>query len=205
MLGDVRIFGDVIDVGYIVDDLVVTGPSRGTYKVWIPRKHWQPSNDDFTGFGSNLNNLSMGDLEQARNSAESFYPAFPLQSGGAMPLDEETGLISTDEANPEINADTVPNISSNGNVSQKKSYHPSGSGSNFKLRHSEGASSMLQTYVLSGRTGVNANTRNNAPRGCMAKLSIGTKVLVIGNYIIGMLPDTQNDWINQFAPLNQSY
>lgn len=194
--------GETMQVGYIVDDIVVTGPSRGTYKVWIPKKHWHPERNDFSGFGTNLGNLNATELELARKSAEECYPLFPLQAGGAMPIDPSTGVVSTDSNNPNINHNTVAQLSG-GVIVKGKEYHQEGNGANFKAAQTYGANSMTQIYTLGNDSGFTVNTRDGAPKGQMSKLSIGTKVVVMGNYIINMLPETQNDWINQFAPLNR--
>lgn len=193
-----------VDIGYVVSDLIITGFSRGTYKVWVPKKHWRPENYDYSGFGVNLNNLSEGDRQQAVASAKNYYPLFPLSSGGYMPYDTNTGIVSTDEANPEISSDSTLNVSSTGQVTYKKNYYPSGNNAHFNFRQSSSASSLCQTYVFATKAGYTANIRPNAPRGNMAKLSIGTRVLVIDHYIIGMFPENQNDWVNLFAPLNFS-
>lgn len=194
--------GENIQIGYIVDDISVTGPSRGTYKVWIPKKHWHPSKTDFSGFGTNIGNLNAGDLELAKSSAEECYPLFPLQSGGALPIDTDTGIVSTDYNNPDINIDSVAQLSGT-KIIKGKEYTQEGNGANFKFAQSYGADSMTQIYTMGNTNGFMVNTRDGAPKGQMAKLSIGTKVAVIGNYIINMLPETQNDWISQFAPLNK--
>lgn len=194
---------DSPQIGYIVSDLIVSSPARGTYKVWIPKRHWTPS-DEYTGFGANFGNLSESDRQQAVASAVECYPLFPLQSGGARPYDTSTGLASHNEANPNINPDNVTTVSLTGDIDYKKIYHPDGDGANFKFRQTEGANELSQVYVFGARSGISANTRTNAPGGASATLSIGTRVVVIGNFIIGMLPETQNDWINQFFSLSKT-
>lgn len=190
-------------IGYIVSELIVSSPSRGTYKVWIPKRHWTPG-EEYAGFGANFCNLGESERQMALNSAEECYPCFPLQAGGAKPYDPSSGVVSHSEANPDINPDNVASITSAGKIDYKKIYHPDGDGANFKFRQTEGADELSQVYVFGARSGVSSNTRTNAPGGSMAKLSIGTRVVVIGNFIIGMLPETQNDWINQFFALNKS-
>lgn len=192
------------DVGFIVEDLVVTGPRRGTYKVWIPKKHWHPDRTDYSAFATNLGDLNSAELIQAKKSAQYCYPLGNLQSGGAMPMDPETGVVSTDENNPEISRDTTTNVNG-GTITKGKNYSAEGSGTVFKFEQTYGAHALSQMYTLATKTGFMTNTRDKAPKGNMAKLSIGTKVIVSGNYIIGQLPETQNDWINQLAPLNQSF
>lgn len=198
------LFGDSEpQIGYIVQDISVTSAARGTYKVWIPKKHWHPDRTDFTGFGYNLGNLTATELELAVKSAEECYPLGPLQSGGAKPFDPATGLVSTDENNPEIKDSTVVQVNG-GTITKGKNYYSEGSGANFQFDQTFGADSMTQIYTLGTRSGLTSNTRDGAPKGNIPKLSIGTKVVVIGNFIIGQLPETQSDWINQLAPLNQS-
>lgn len=191
-----------MQIGYIVEDIAVTGHARGTYKVWIPKKHWHPNRTDFSGFGVNLGNLNATELELARKSAEECYPLFPLQSGGAMPIDTDTGIVSTDYNNPDINSDSVAQLSG-GMIIKGKEYKQEGNGANYKFAQTYGSNSMTQIYTLGNVNGFRVNTRDGAPKGQLAKLSIGTKVAVMGNYIINMLPETQNDWIDQFAPLNR--
>lgn len=195
--------GESVQVGYIVSDLAVTGPERGTYKVWIPKKHWSPTND-FSGFGSNLGNLGPADYDLAMQSAEACYPMFPNAANGAKPFDPDTGIVSTDEASPDISADTAVNVTPCGEVVKGQSYHPEGDGASYYFRQTDGGESLLQTYTLGTTAGITANTRTNSVGGQMAKLDIGTKVVVMGNFITGMLPENQNDWINQFSPLNES-
>lgn len=193
---------DSPQIGYIVSDLIISSHVRGAYKVWIPKRHWSPS-DEYAGFGSNFCNLGESERQEALRSAQECYPCFPLQAGGAKPYDPSSGVISHAEANPDIKPDNVASISLAGNINYNKIYHPDGDGANFKFRQTDGADELSQVYVFGARSGISSNTRTNAPAGSMAKLSIGTRVVVIDKFIIGMLPETQNDWINQFFALNK--
>lgn len=192
------------DIGFIVEDLAVTGSKRGTYKVWIPKKHWHPDRTDYSVFASNLGDLTSAELELAKKSAKRCYPLGTLQSGGAMPIDPETGVASTDENNPDIKRETT--IQFNGGILTKgRNYSAEGSGTVFDFAQTHAGNALSQLYVLATKSGFTTNTRDRGPKGNIVKLSIGTKVIVSGNYIIGQLPETQNDWINQLAPLNQSF
>ena len=194
------------EIGYIVSDLVITGPERGAYKVWIPKKHGDPtSKSSYNGFGSNFGNLGSAELYQIQQVAEYCFPVNPLSSGGHMPFNEENGLMSGTEVNPDINADTVPIFTSNGQVTaiENLRFHQ-GEGNNFVMRQTYRASAMSQVYTPDFKGGTTLNTRPNTPAGNYIKLSLGTKVAVSGNLILGQLPQTQNDLVNQIRALNQA-
>lgn len=193
------------EIGYIVSDLVVTGPNRGAYQVWIPKKHGDPTSKAFyNGFGSNLGNLGSAELAVIREVAEYCFPISPLSSGGHMPFNEENGLTSTTEVNSDINIDTVISIGIDGHATPVKNLRfPSNSGANYTLRQSNPAGNLLQTYAPDFISGTTPNARSNTPSNNYVRLSIGTKVAVSGNIILGQLPQNNNDIINQLRPLNQ--
>ena len=187
-----------LEIGYVVSEMVLTGPERGTYKVWVPKKHGDPtSKDSYNGFGSNFGNLGSGDLLQIRDVAESYYPMMPLSSGGHIPFDPESGLATDNEIYDKITIDSAP-VLSGGQVSRSASEQHFEGGQTFKFPQSQAG--LFQTYTLGTMGGETINTREGAPSGSYCDLSIGTKVVVCGNIILGQLPPNQNDWINQMRP-----
>ena len=189
-----------LDVGYVVSSIVLTGPQRGTYKVWVPKKHGDPtSSDSYNGFGANLGNLSSADLSQVLQIAENYYPLMPLSSGGHMPFDKTTGFVAGTEKTVKFGIDYVPTIGNKGEISGLKEKNTVG-GENYKFRHSQPG--MFQQFVFDTTSGQTVNTHANTPSGSYPKLSLGTKVVVCDNFIIGQLPQTQNDLINQMRPSN---
>ena len=192
------------EIGYIVSDLVITGPNRGGYQVWIPKKHGDPtSKSSYNGFGTNFGNLGSAELTVIREVAEYCFPIMPLTSGGHMPFDDENGLTSGTESNSNINIDTVPTIGTNGYPTPVKNLQfPQGTGTNYKFRQTNGANSLSRVYAPDFVSGTTANVRENTPASNYVRLSIGTKVAISGNIILGQLLQTNNDIINQLRPLN---
>lgn len=192
-----------LEVGYVVSSLIVTGPERGTYKVWVPKKDGDPTGaDSYNGFGVNLGNLGSGDLVTLQSIAENYYPIMPLSSGGHMPFDKESGLVSSTKTTDEFNSSTTQTIS-NGKVNAVSSYiRPIGDGANYKFAQTYPG--LTATYSFGFVSGESVNTRPGTPSGNYFNLSLGTKVVVEDNFIIGQLPQTQNDLLNQFRPSNQS-
>lgn len=192
------------EIGYIVSDIVITGPNRGAYQVWIPKKHGDPtSKSSYSGFGSNFGNLGSAELAVIREVSEYCFPVMPLTPGGHMPFDDENGLSSGTEINPNVNIDTVPTMSNGQFTSFTNPYLPQGEGTNFHFRQGNGALSMSRVYTSEFESGTTVNTRPNSPACNYVRLSIGTKVAVSGNLILGQLPQTNNDIINQLRPLNK--
>lgn len=190
-------------MGVIVSDLCVTGPKRGTYKVYIPKLNGNITDKtDYAGFGVNLGGLNAAELTKAQAVAIDCYPAFPLESGGAMPMNPETCVSSSDENTTDISATNSARVQG-GKVVKGASEYLEGNYANTTFSQSYGAESLTQIYMLDTASGFTSNLHEGMPGGSIGKLSINTKVIVQNNFIIGMLPETQNDWINQFPPLNQ--
>lgn len=187
-----------LEIGYVVSEMLLTGPQRGTYKVWVPKKHGDPtSKDSYNGFGVNFGNLGSADLVQVRSVAENYYPMMPLSSGGHIPFDPDTGLATDSEIYDKITADSAPTISDGVVYRSSKEQHVEGQ-QRFNFPQSEAG--LFQTYTLGSMGGETINPRENAPSGTYCELSLGTKVVVCDNIILGQLPPTQNDWINQMIP-----
>lgn len=193
------------EVGIIVSDICVTGKERGSYKVYIPKRHGNISEKaDYVALGVNLGGLDATELVLANIVGEACYPLFPLESGGAMPIDPESGVVSSDENSTDVSVDKAATLQG-GKIVKGPSEYLESSGTNTKLSHTYGTSSCTQIYVMDTCSGYSPNPRESAPRGNIGKLSVNTRVIVQGNFIMGMLPETQNDWINQFSPLDQTF
>lgn len=194
-----------IEVGYVVSDLVVTGPNRGAYQVWVPKKHGDPTGkSSYNGFGSNLGNLGSAELAAIRDVAEYCFPIQPLQSGGHMPFNEQNGYTSGTEINSDISLSNVPTVGNKGEItSVDKVQHHYGDGQLFCDRHNSPQYNLLQVYSPEFASGISLNTHANSPSSNYVRLSLGTKVAVCGDFILGQLPQTNNDIINQLRPLNQ--
>ena len=193
------------EIGYIVSDLVITGPNRGAYQVWIPKKHGDPTGKAFyNGFGSNLGNLGSAELAVIREVTEYCFPVSPLSAGGHMPYNEENGLTSTTTVNDDINIDTVSTVGTDGSPTPVKNLRfPAYSGTNHIVRQSLRPNGLCQIFSPDFMCGTTPNSRVNTPSSSYVRISIGTKVAVSGNIILGQLPQTNNDIINQLRPLNQ--
>ena len=194
-----------VEIGYVVSDIILTGPERGTYKVWVPKKHGDPtSSASYSGFGANLGNLGSAEFYQIQQVAESYYPMMPLSSGGHMPFDPQSGLVSTTEVVDEINLDNVTTLSNGEFSAVKNKRNPQGDDQTFFFPQTYPENGMFQVYAVGQSGGETINTRSDTPTGSFCNLSLGTKVVVAGNIILGQLPQTQNDLINQLRPANKA-
>lgn len=193
-----------IEVGYVVSDLVVTGPNRGAYLVWVPKKQGDPTGkSSYNGFGSNLGNLGSAELAAIRDVAEYCFPIQPLQSGGHMPFNEQNGYTSGTEINSDISLSNVPTVGTDGSITKvDKVQHNIGNDQEFQLRQTSPQYNMLQVYSPEFASGITLNTHADSPSSNYVRLSLGTKVAVQGDFIVGQLPQTNNDIINQMRPLN---
>ena len=191
------------EIGYIVSDIVITGPERGAYKVWIPKKHGDPTGkSSYSGFGSNFGNLGSAELALIQSVAEYCFPITPLQPGGHMPFDPNSGLVSVTEINPDITSDTTTSLNNRGQFKEIENYRKYNNPT-FQLRQTEGAAGLCRIYTPDFRSGTMVNLRQDSPSNTYVTLSLGTKVAVSGNIILGQMPQTNNDIINQLRPLDQ--
>lgn len=183
-----------IEVGYVVSDIVAVGPHRGAYLVHVPKRHGDPTgSDDYNGLGANFGNLDSGSLGLLQQNAEYCYPLYPLTSGGHLPFNPENGLASPTQRNPKITMETVPNASG-GQISKVKNLRTAvGNGMTINFRQTNGADSYLQTYLADTNEGTPINIMDSAPTGNYVRISLGTKVGVIGNVIVGQFPPHNND------------
>lgn len=190
-------------VGIVVDDIVISGHHRGSYLVYVPKLHGNISNKtDYVGLGSNLGGLDLNELEAARKLARPFYPTFPVESGGAMPFDPNSGVVSTDTNATDVSPDNVSRVQGSKITKPAGTRGSAGNGIEYHVAQTEGPMALTQINHLDTRTGYTTNIREGSAVGNFAHLSIGTRVLVQGNFIINMLPHNQNDWLNQFLRLN---
>lgn len=193
----------MIDVGYVVDDICMVGPKRGAYKVWVPKKHGDPTGQsDYSGFGINLGNLGAGALQQVQELAEYYFPLMPLSSGGHPPFNPDNGLTSVQENPNAINESTSPTILNGQVTSIKAPLDSTGYARVYQMRHTEGATSLMQTYSPGSQGGYSPNTHANSDKGSICRLNIGTRVAVCDFFIIGQLPASQNNLIHQIPSLN---
>lgn len=191
----------MLDVGYVVSSMIITGPERGAYKVWVPKKHGDPTTaSSYSGFGTNLGNLGSLELYQVQQVAENYYPLMPLSSGGHMPFDENSGFVSANKVISNFETDNVPHVQNE--VSTISNYrNQEGTGATYQF--SQSRPGMNRVFTFEPTSGESVNIRQNTPSQSHCKLSLGTKVVVCDNFIIGQLPQTQNDLINQLRPVNQ--
>lgn len=194
----------MIDVGYVVSDLCITGPQRGSYLVWVPKKHGDPSGlADYNGFGVNLGNLGAGDLMSIKQLADYYFPLLPLSSGGHPPFNPNNGMVSVQENPNTIDERTCPVMIEGQPSAITEVCGVKGDGRTYIMRQSMGPDSLTQVYSPGFVSGYSANTHLNADKGLYCRLSIGTRVAVCDYFIIGQLAHTQNNLIQQIPPLNR--
>lgn len=194
----------MLDVGYVVSDIYLTGSKRGSYKVWVPKKHGDPIGlVDYNGFGINIGNLGAGDVMLVKNLAEYYYPIMPLSSGGHPPFNPNNGMVSVQENPTTIDEKNCPSFSNGEFGPVETRLGTVGVGRNYYMRHTGGADSLMQTYSPGSVSGYDANTHLNSEKGSYCRLSLGTKVVVCDYFIIGQLLLTQNNLMKEMPTLNQ--
>lgn len=160
--------------------------------VWIPSKHGFSKMKPHKGFGSNADNLTLVDLEHARQRAEKCYFSTELTSQGPYIFDDSNGFATKEDNIAYIDATTAKEIIP-GKSAENKFTRP-GEGSTVSSPHGYPAINFLQTFYAMPQGGTTVNTFMNAPGGNYATLGIGTKVLVVYpddmniGYIIRQIP-----------------
>lgn len=185
----------MIYTGYVVQNDVASN----VVKVWCPYRDGVALFKKHKGFGGNTGNLKTADLNKLISASSDCYMTSELVSGNEYLYDPSTDSSTTQENIPDMNADTMHDISSARPDQIKNSY--SSPGNNFTVGSvfTNPTANFLQSYHMGTTDGTQINTYDNTPKGNFVHLTVGTRVLVC-------FPDKRNiGFIIRQIPIHDSW
>jgi hypothetical protein len=164
----------MIYTGYVVQN--ETGSA--TVKVWCPYRDGVALFKKHKGFGGNTGNLKTADLNKLISAASDCYMTSDFVSGNEYLYDPTTDSSTTQENIPDMNENTMYDISSARPDQITNQY--SSPGYNFRSRSvfTNPAANFVQSYHIATAEGTEINTYDNTPKGNFVHLTVGTRVLV---------------------------
>lgn len=176
-----------IFTGYIVQS-----NETNPYSVWMPAKNGAVFFKSFKSLGNNAGPVNSIDLATVQAAAELCYMITEPTAQGGYLFDQESGVSTVEEYNPDPDMTTVRDIRRVQNITN--TFSAAHDGECAASPHSYPAANGLQTYLPGSYLGTQINTYTNAPAGHHTTLDIGTRVLVVYpngggvGYIIGQIP-----------------
>lgn len=164
----------MIYTGYVVQNDMTSN----VVKVWCPYRDGVALFKKHKGFGGNTGNLKIADLNKLISASSDCYMTSELVSGNEYLYDAATDSSTTQENIPDMNSNTMYNISEARPDQIKNKYSSPGYDFTVGSVFTNPAANLLQSYHPATSDGTRINTYDNTPKGNFVHLTVGTRVLV---------------------------